>query len=283
MFASFKYGLRTGLKQWRTALIAYVFQLLIAIPLGIQVYQVFEASIGNSLEISKLLKGYNDTVATDFFNVHGASLSPLLGQLRWVLLVYLIFGIFVNAGILYAVVKEKSGWKIFWEGGATYFFKFLKIALFFILIAVVLTGAIWLPFLGFFQKSAEVFSSEKISVFLLIGVAFFYFIGLIFLFNWSVVARLKVMTEEIKNWEAIKKGFRFSVRRFLPLAGLFLLFLFLQLILIIIYWQLESALGMTSVILIFVFFVLQQLLIFSRWIFKVAMYGGVNNFHFNKN
>ena len=278
MIAAFKNGFITGLKQWRTALIAYLFQLLIAIPLGIQVYQVFEASIGNSLELNKLLEGYNDTVMTDFFNVHGASISPLLGQLRWVLLVYLIFGVFINTGLLFAVVKEKSGWNIFWEGGKNYFFKFFKVALFFLAIAVLWTGAIWIPFMGFFQTSYEVFSSEKISVYLLFAVALFYFIGLIYLFNWSVVSRLKIMTEGVKNWQAIKSGFGFSVRRFFPLIGLFLLFLFLQLILIFVYWGLEGVWGMKSASLIIVFFMLQQFLVFSRWVLKIAMYAGINDY-----
>ena len=96
-----------------------------------QVYHVLEASIGNSLEINKLVETYDDTVVTDFLNEHGASLSPLLGQLRWVLLIYVLFSVFINAGLLYAVVKNKKGWKTFWEGGAAYFFRFFKVAVFF--------------------------------------------------------------------------------------------------------------------------------------------------------
>lgn len=277
MINAFKYGLQMGVKQWRTALIAYFLQLLIVVPLGFQVYQVLEASIGNSLGLNKLMSGFNDTVVTDFFNVHGASLSPLLGQLRWVLLIYLIVSVFINAGLLNAVVKEKKGWFVFWEGGAGYFFRFLKVALFFLLIAGIWTGVIWVPFMGFFQTSPEVFSSEKISVLMLFAVLFIYFIVLVFLFNWSVIARIKIMTAELKIGQALKEGFVFSVRNYFSIMGLFLLFLFIQLIFMAIYWNIESASGMISPVLVLVFFILQQLLIYSRWVFKIGIYGGVKD------
>ncbi len=282
MINAFKYGLKIGFGQKGTALIAYFLQFLLALPVGLQIYQVMEASIGNSLEINKLLGGYNDTVVTDLLNVHGASLSPLLGQLRWVLLVYLIVSVFINAGLLHAVSREEKGWKIFWEGGAVYFFRFLKVALFFVAIAAVWTGIVWVPFLGFFQKSPEVFSSEKISVLLLLVVLLFYFLGLFFLFNWSLVCRLKILEEGMRVGSSLKKGLAFSVRHFFSLLGLLLLFLFLQILCAGIYWWAEDSAGMVSPILIFLFFIFQQLLIFSRWIFKIAIYGGMRKIYLER-
>ena len=124
LIESFKYGINTGLRHWRTALIGYVFQLLLVFTVGMQIYQVFEASIGNSLGINELMDGFDDTVVSDFIQVHGASLSPLLGQLRYLFLVYLVFSVFINAGLLFAVSEEKPGWVSFWEGGKKYFLHF---------------------------------------------------------------------------------------------------------------------------------------------------------------
>ena len=82
MRSAFLQGFNTGIRQWRIASIVYFLQLYLALTLGMQVYDVLEASIGHSLEINKLLQQYDHTVITDFLKVHGASITPLIGQLR---------------------------------------------------------------------------------------------------------------------------------------------------------------------------------------------------------
>ena len=54
------------MRQWRIAAIIYFIQLCLAMTLGMQAHSVLESSIGNSLEINKLLAQYDHTVLTDF-------------------------------------------------------------------------------------------------------------------------------------------------------------------------------------------------------------------------
>lgn len=219
--------------------------------------------------------GYDETVISDMLNVHGASLSPLVGQLRYLVLVYAIFVVFLNAGILGCIVKNEMGWKPFWKNGAEYFFRFLKTAIFFVVLTFIWAGIVWGPFISFFPTSPEVLSSEKISVFMLFGVALIFLFGLFFLFNWSVISRIKIIDENMRTWKAIRSALRFSVKKYLSLTGLFLLFFFLQILLAGIYWLVEDASGMVTPILILVFFLFQQIFIFSRIIFRLMMYAGV--------
>ncbi|HHM21840.1 MAG TPA: hypothetical protein ENJ20_07430 [Bacteroidetes bacterium] len=271
---AFLYGLKTGLNQWRTALIGYGIQLLLAIVLGLEVYQVLEASIGSSLEINKLMKGFDYPVVTDFIHVHGASLSPLLGQLRYLLLVWFIFSVFINAGLLYAIKEKRQGWNVFWEGGAKYFFKFFKIVVLIFSLSVVWSAAIWVPFISFLFRSPEYLSSEKISLWLLAVVTVIYFLGIIFLFNWSVIARFLLMSDGIKTGQAVRRGCGMAVRQLFPLTILVLLFVLLQALFIAVYWWANGTWGMTSPFLIFIFFIFQQILVFMRWVFKLAIYAG---------
>ena len=104
----FQYSFSVGLRQWRIALIVYIFQFCLVLTRGMQVFQVLEASIGHSLEINKLIKNYDHTVLTDFLKVHGASITPLIGQLRWLLLIWLFFSVFINAGLLAAVATPPA-------------------------------------------------------------------------------------------------------------------------------------------------------------------------------
>lgn len=276
IFSFFKIVFRIGLRHWRSALIIYVIQFLLALTIGLQVYQVVEASIGNSLELNKLLNGYSETVVKDFLNTHGASLSPLVGQLRYLILVYVVFVVFLNAGALNCIVKNEPRWKSFWKGGAEYFSRFLLNALFFIFITLVWAGILWGPFVIFFPVSAEYFSSEIGSMYLMFALMFVFLFGLFFLFNWSVIARLEIISENRRTWPAIKNGFYLARKKYFSVTGLFLLFFFIELIFIGIYWLAEGASGMVSPGLILVFFLVQQFLIIIRIMARLMMYAGVD-------
>lgn len=278
MLHSIKHGFGSGISQWRIALIAYLFQLLLAVTLGIQVYQVLEASIGNSLELNKLLGNYDHTVIMDLLNVHGSSISPLLGQLRWLVLTYLIFSVFINAGILYAVVKGEKSWLTFWKGGATYFFRFLKPAFIFLLLFLLLTAAIWVPFTAFFFQSASYVSSEKISVWILLLVLVCYIILLVFLFSWSMVVKLKIMTGDSRIWPAMKEGFRFSGRRYFTITRLAGVFFLLHLLILFFYWMINDS-GVVSLWWIVFFLLVQQGVAYLRVMIRVMAFASLKHFY----
>ncbi|MBK9337946.1 MAG: hypothetical protein IPM98_15935 [Lewinellaceae bacterium] len=192
---AFLHGFRVGVGQWRIAAIVYVLQLCLALTVGMQVYEVLDASIGNSLEINKLLRQYDHTVVTDFLKVHGASITPLLGQLRWLLLVWLLFSVFLNGGLLYcAASPEQASGRSFWQGGAAYFFPFLKISLFFLPAVLLWTGVLWLPIAVFLERALEYLPSEKHTVWGVLTLAAFWLAGLGLLFVWAVLSRLQRLT-----------------------------------------------------------------------------------------
>lgn len=271
-------GIRTGFSQWRIALVTYLFQLLLAVTLGIQVYQVLEASIGRSLELDKLLGNYDHTVIMDLLNVHGASISPLLGQLRWLVLTYIIFSIFINGGILYAVVKGEKTWVTFWKGGALFFFRFMKLGIFFLTLFLLLSAALWVPFAGFFFQSPEYLSSEKISVWLLVIALVLYLFILLFLFGWSVNARLEIMANDSRVWPAIKGGFTFTLRRYAAMTGLTGGFLLLHVLLLFLYWTINDS-GVASPGWILFFLLVQQAVAYLRVMIRVMTYASLKNFY----
>ncbi|MFN0176110.1 MAG: hypothetical protein ACKVU0_15790 [Saprospiraceae bacterium] len=265
-----------GRRQWRVAAIVYFIQLCLAMTLGMQAHSVLESSIGHSLEINKLLAQYDHTVLTDFLKVHGASITPLIGQLRWLLLVWLIFSVFINAGLLYSVQSERLTARTFWQGGAEYFFPFLKISLTFLLLALAWTALIWLPFLMFIQPSYQYFSSEKYTVWLALSLLFIYLLGLGVLFIWSVISRFLKIKTNASTFPCIKNGwaiFRKNKGGFLLLMFCFLAF---QIALSAAYWLLEAITGMTSPAWVLLLFVVQQAFVFFRIQLRQIMYSGVS-------
>lgn len=221
------------------------------------------------------MSGYNETVVRDFLNVHGASLSPLVGGLRYELMVYVLLSIFLNAGVLGGIVRGETKWKMFWKGGAEYFSRFLGNAAFFIVLTLVWAALVWGPFIALIPYSADYFSSEKTFMYLIFVLVAVFLFGLFFFFNWSVISRLKIISENRRPWQAIRFGFKVARHKYFSLTALFLFFFLLELILIGIYWWAEGESGMVTPGLVLVFFIVQQFFILMRIFFRVMMYGGV--------
>ncbi|MBI5914263.1 MAG: hypothetical protein HY842_02730 [Bacteroidetes bacterium] len=279
MIRTIKIAFLTGLRHWKIVLLTYLLQLLLAIPLAMQVWHVLEASIGNSLEINKLLSGYDHTVISDFLNVHGASITPFIGQLRWVLVVWALASVFINGGVLSTLVKKTPAWLAFWTGGATYFFRFFKIAAVFLALLLVWSGVLWLPFLANLEHSLETLPSEKTVLGILLVVVVVWLAGLIFLSNASIVAKTSIIEDGLPIWRAVKKGLGFTFRHYFKTAAIFLAFSGLQLLALAIYWWLEGRSGMVSPGLVLVFFGLQQVLVFVRVMGRMMGVAGVSGFY----
>ena len=241
-----------------------------------EVHNVLGSSIGSSMEINKLLSHYDHTVLTDFLKVHGASITPLIGQVRWLLLAWLLFSVFIDAGLLVCAARpQQAAGRYFWQAGAEYFFPFLKISLFFLLLALVWTVVIVLPIALFFEPSFQYFPSEKYSVWLVLALLSLYLLGLAKLYIWAVLSRLNKLETGASFFASLKNSRRVFWKQKWTLLGFVLGFVALQFLLLVVYWQLEAFGGMTSAGLIVLFFILQQVFVFFRIQIRQMMYAGI--------
>ncbi|MCU0348073.1 MAG: hypothetical protein MUC59_14115 [Saprospiraceae bacterium] len=278
MISTIKTAFTTSLRHWKIVLLVYALQLLVAVPLAMQVWHVLEASIGNSLEINKLLPAYDHTVFSDFLNTHGGSITPLIGQLRWVLLVWAVASIFINGGVLFTLLKRTPKWQDFWAGGAAYFFRFAKIAAIFLLLVLLWTAITLLPYLGNLMNSFETMDSEKTVLTYLLWIAMGWFIGVIYLNNAFVVARTAIIEQGLGTWRALKTGLGFALRHFFQITTIFLIFSALQVLASLVYWWVEGKSGMVSGGMVLVFFLIQQALVLFRIAGRFMVLDGISSF-----
>ncbi|MCB9315564.1 MAG: hypothetical protein H6569_05465 [Lewinellaceae bacterium] len=277
-------GIKTGLLQWRITASVYLIQLGLSLTLGIQIYEVLQASIGHSLEINKLMHGYDHTVLTDFLKVHGASITPLLGQIRWLLLLWLLFSVFINGGLLYCAAEPRqASVRLFWQGGAVYFWPFLKIGLFFLLLALAWTLLIWLPVALVIQPSLEYFSSEKYTVWLVLIALIVWLSGLGILLLWSVLSRLQRLEYGMPIAKSLAGGWRIFRQNKLRFLILLALFTGMQVLLVTVYFLIQSYSGMTSPFLIVLFFLIQQGFVFFRIQLRQMLYAALHVASFGEN
>lgn len=278
MFGTFRNSFLIGLRQWRIAAIVYFFQLCLALTVGLQVFNVLEASIGNSLEINKLIENYDYTVISDFLKIHGASITPLLGQLRWLVLIYVLFAVFIDAGMLVNASKSKEAKVLdFWQGAANYFFSFFKIALVFFTLAALWTMVIFLPIGTFFQPALDFFPNEKYVIWGTIFLVILFLFGLTYLFLWSVASRFWKIKYGTSVFTSLKKGWQHFWQNKKQYWGLLGLFFLLQSILVAAYWILSSFLGMTSPFLIVFMVLIQQAFSFFRVMIRQMLYVGIGS------
>ncbi|MCB0664072.1 MAG: hypothetical protein KDC24_15100 [Saprospiraceae bacterium] len=276
MLHNFQQAWRFTFQSWRMALFVHVLLLMTVLPIGMQLYHVLGASIGHSLSLEKLLLDYNHTVFMDMINVHGASISPLLGQLRWVLPMYLLVAVLVHAGLMYMVVMQEGSWKIFWKGVAYYFFSFLKIALVFITILVISLVIIWMPFIVYIVNINEWLVDETGLVWLFYGTVIVSFCWFIILFIWSVLTRsIKIKGPEHSIFKSIKSGWKSLRQNFFSYLGQYILISLPFLLFWTFYYYLNAISGMVSSTLVWVFIILQQLYIFFRVCLRIALFHGI--------
>lgn len=283
MIRALTYGIKTGAKHWRAGLVVYAILLSLAMTIGIQVYHVLDESIGNSIELNRLVKQYDHTVIQDFLKVHGASVSPLFGQLRWYIITYLIFSIFINAGLIHCVYKSnpKSDWQTFWTGGAKYFYPYFKIGVFFLLMFAFWTGIIAFPAWMYIGKIFPTTMTE-LPMYWVAGLAtLLVLLYWVIIISWSINTKLYYMrSEDPRVWSSIKQGFNLTKRNLLSSPQLLLLFLVFQLAIVFLHLWVEGVFGMTSTALIVIFFITQQLLIFFRILWRLMVYQGFDHYNF---
>lgn len=265
--------LQNSVRHWQIAGIVYLLQTGLAITLGMQVHGVLQTSIGSSLELNRLMSGYDHTVMTDFLKVHGASITPLIGQLRWLLLVWLAFSVFLHGGLIHcAAIPTKPKISDFWLGGSRHYLSFLQVSGVMLMLALLWTSMLWLPVLMSLQWSLEYFSSEIISVWAVVLISVVYLAGLAVIYLWSILVRMDIIRENNSLSRALVKGLKMLFEQKMPLVKLFSGYALLQFLLIALYWSLDALIGMRSPTGIALLFLAQQIFVYLRILLQSGLY-----------
>lgn len=263
--------LSAGFKSKRLITTIYLIQFVLAVTIGLQVYQVLNASIGHSVSLEGLKLGNAHMVVNDLLNVHGASLSPLLGQVRWLVIVYLLIAAFVHSGIWYSLIT-KTDQTSFWTGGAIYFGRSLIIGLVIMVLFLLMSAILWLPYFSKIQFWMEHLSSEAPILWGGIGLFVLWCILSVFFFVASSYSKIYLIRDGKSVFSSIKNGILRSVRKTFSLFPfLFIIFI----ILVGLYFGLSLVddwpLFSTSAG-IFILFLLQQCIIWVKIGLRISSY-----------
>ncbi len=260
-----------GFGRKRLVTTIYLIQLTLAVTIGLQVYQVIDASIGHSVSLEGIRLGNAHMVINDLLNVHGASLSPLIGQVRWLILTYLLLAAFIHAGMWYTVIhrNERSG---FWIGGSIYFGRCVLIGIIFLVLLLILSAIIWLPFLSKFGYWMEHLMSEAPLVWGIGALLFLWSVVCVHLFVASCYSRIYLIRDKMSVFRSVLKGIKTSVKKTIFLLPALMLVLFVLIVLYALHSFIDDWRILSSSIGIIVLFIIQQIIIWIKISLRLSTY-----------
>ena len=246
--------------------------LILAIPFG----SILEKKTGNSMAFISLLKDFNFSVYKDFMNQFSGSIFPFISIAIWMGIFYILFTIFFEGGMLEILLRNKRKYSLttFWGASARYFSRFLRLAIYSVIIQVVIALIVYIPVINILDSVSSTAESEKTLFYILLTGVIIHLV--LFIFILTVTDYAKIMMIENKKYKPLKtlfKSFGFVIKHFLSTYFLYLSLLIVPVLLFIIYFLLEAQFGMSSGLEIFFVFLIQQLFIWCRIFIKIWILG----------
>ena len=269
-------GFISAFKTKKISTTIYLITLSLALITAIPFNNLIGNKAGSSMAFVTLLKDFNFTVYQDFMNKYADAIYPFISVAVWIGLFYLLFTIFFEGGILTILIKNERKYSltVFWEGSAAYFSRFLRLAIYSLIIQAIVVFAVYMPVINILDSVSDSAESEKVLFYILLTGFLIHIIFFIFIL--TVTDYAKIMMAENKKYRPFKtllKSFGFVSRHFLSTYFLYLSLLILPVALFIVYFLLEAEVGMTTGIKIFIVFIIQQLFIWCRVFIKIWILG----------
>ena len=268
-------GLRLASRSLKMTTMIYVINLLFALALAIPFYGVITNAAHGSLQVNKLLEGFNFTAFQEFTDSAKASINLLIKEGIWLAILYLLFCIFMTGGILKTLDNEAVfERKEFFANGSKFFFRFLRLTLYFIILHGLVILIIYLPLSLIMVTLGKNAESEKALFYAAIFGGGLYIIIFIYLLIVAHYTRFMIITEDsTKVWKTIWASVKFVSCKFFSTYPLYLLLLVNLILLVLVFKFLSGVIGMTTGFTIFIMFLLQQLFIWCRIWLKIWFYG----------
>ena len=246
--------------------------LILAVPFG----STLEKKAGNSMAFASLLKDFNFTVYRDFMNQFSGSIYPFISIAIWMGVFYLLFTIFFEGGILDILIRNerKHSLTTFWGASARYFSRFLRLAIYSVIIQIVIALAVYIPVVNILDSVSSTAESEKTLFYILLTGVIVHLIFFIFILTVTDYAKIMIVeNKKYKPFKTLFKSFGFVLNHLLSTYFLYLILLVAPVVLFILYFGIEAQIVMSTGVRIFIIFVIQQVFIWCRIFIKMWILG----------
>ena len=255
-------GLKTIFSKGKLWLLLYALNFLFAILLAYPLSGFLGEKLGDTLAADQLFEGFDFAIANDFINQYGDAFGVIMNQSVFGMGLYLLLSVFLVGGILNVLKKEEQSYQLadFWTGGGKYFWRMLRLTIYFFIIQIVVLVAFFMLFSTLTAGGLERFHNEgEIIQRGLIILPFYLLIATIFFMIHDYAKIHVVATDKSLLFQPIRQAFQWVFRNFGQTFLLYLLNLLTFGILFFIYLQLNGGTVLLAIFLIGQFFVLARI------------------------
>ena len=261
-------GWKIVLQNKRMWAILFGFNFLLALIGTVPVSGYLQQSLGQSLAASKLLEGFNYTLVSDLLNQYGEGIALIMDQSQMLLLAFFLLSVFLMGGIL-VVFKHKTEFDFarFWNGCFYYFWRLLRLTIYFLLIQgfiLFIFGFIFLKATnGLFPFALE--SDKQVIVAFQWLAPFYLFIACMFFMIQDYAKIHIVEADRFLLTKPLLEVFRIVFKNFGRFALLYILNILTLLVFAGIYWGLSQIVEHYLLLV----FIAGQLFILARIVLKL--------------
>jgi len=255
-------GLKTIFSKGKLWLLLYALNFLFAIFLAYPLSGFLGTRLGHTLAADTLFERFDYAISNDFINEYGAAFGVILNQSVVGIGLYLLLSVFLVGGILNSLkVKEKTySLATFWSGGGQYFWRMLRLTIYFLLMQIVVLVAFFMLFSTLTAGGLERFHNEgDIIKRGLIILPLYLLVATIFFMIHDYAKIHVVATDKNLLFQPIRQAFGWVFKNFSQTFLLYLLNLLTFGLLFFIYLKLDGGTAIFAVFLIGQFFVLARI------------------------
>ena len=135
---------------------------LLALLCTLPLLKLLDEKLGKSAVLQEILPDFDYAVYNDVVHQFGEAISVILDQSWTMIILFFLLSVFTMGGILrsFQKIEKPFSFRMFWAGGAYYFWRILRLTIYFLLIHFILFSAAIGLFLSFLEGGPGTFENE---------------------------------------------------------------------------------------------------------------------------
>ena len=257
--------------------ILYLINIIFALSCLIPLSSFLQDTLAHSLENRQLLAGFDYIFIQDFLSEYGLGVAAIFDQSMLAMLLYFLLSIFLMGGVLHLFQEGRSFSRVaFLEACSQYFWRLLRLTIYFLMLHIVLLGTFVLLFLRMTNGGSPfAMESDTVVITALQVTAPIYLLLSAILFMIQDYAKIHVIQADSRFlFRPFWQSFRIVFQHFWPFLSFYLLVLFSFGVLFGLYRLLGLGLEADTKGLILLLFFFSQILIFLRMGLRLLHLGG---------
>lgn len=269
IFTAYKKGLQHTFQSKKLWGLLYLINIGVALLAAIPFYNLLDSKVGHSMEMDKWLERFNYTIFSDFMNEYGDAVNVIFSQSKLLLLLFFVLYAFLTGGILVVFKKLSEGtddFKSFWVESAYYFWRMLRLAIYFLLMHAAILFVFGLIFIAAIKGGQPEKLNSEILVFTTLKIILpIYFLLATIISLVHDYAKIQLVDKDPKwLFGLFGEAFGFVFQNFKKTFLLYILNILTFLVLFGIYWLVSNGIGTKSLSGVGFAFIIGQLFLIAR-------------------